>query len=79
MSTTRLSLLPNHHLQNVSAFSLLESLNGVCLSRHEGWWSYEFCYKKQMRQFHLVTVTDAKVRGGGWLGGGLWWWLIGEF
>mmetsp|Transcript_38178 Transcript_38178/g.88055 ORF Transcript_38178/g.88055 Transcript_38178/m.88055 type:complete len:248 (+) Transcript_38178:3-746(+) len=46
--------------QNVSAFSLLESLNGVCLSRHEGWWSYEFCYKKQMRQFHLVTVTDAK-------------------
>ena len=47
-------------MRNVSAFALLEPLNGVCLSRHEGWWSYEFCHNKHMRQFHLVQGTDQK-------------------
>ncbi|XP_043718805.1 protein OS-9 homolog isoform X2 [Telopea speciosissima] len=32
---------------------LLEVLKGECLVRHEGWWSYEFCYQKKLRQFHL--------------------------
>lgn len=31
---------------------LLESLNGQCFLRHEGWWSYEFCYRGKVRQFH---------------------------
>lgn len=29
-----------------------------CLYRHEGWWSYELCYQKTLRQVH---VEDEKV------------------
>ncbi|KAL4654224.1 hypothetical protein ACB092_01G362400 [Castanea dentata] len=32
---------------------LLEALKDRCLSRQEGWWSYEFCYQKKLRQVHL--------------------------
>lgn len=32
---------------------LLEVLKGQCLVRQEGWWSYEFCYHKKIRQFHV--------------------------
>ncbi|KAJ4749929.1 Protein OS-9 [Rhynchospora pubera] len=30
----------------------------ACLYRHEGWWSYELCYQKTLRQVH---VEDEKV------------------
>lgn len=53
-------LLCSSTSKNVSAFALLESLGNLCLTRHEGWWSYEFCYKRHVRQFHLVSGTDAK-------------------
>ena len=53
-------LLCESDSKNVSALAMLEPLNGVCLSRHEGWWSYEMCYQRHVRQFHLVTGTDAK-------------------
>uniref|UniRef100_A0A7S2DT72 MRH domain-containing protein n=1 Tax=Octactis speculum TaxID=3111310 RepID=A0A7S2DT72_9STRA len=46
--------------KNHTALDFLEALQGTCFSRHEGWWSYEFCYKRHFRQFHLVTVIDAK-------------------
>ncbi|TYJ02509.1 hypothetical protein E1A91_A13G234300v1 [Gossypium mustelinum] len=32
---------------------LLEVLKNQCFVRQEGWWSYEFCYQKQLRQLHL--------------------------
>ncbi|KAL5697828.1 Protein OS-9 [Ranunculus cassubicifolius] len=32
---------------------LLEVLKGNCLYRQEGWWSYELCYKKALRQLHV--------------------------
>ncbi|XP_004242724.1 protein OS-9 homolog [Solanum lycopersicum] len=32
---------------------LLEVLKDKCLVRQEGWWSYEFCYEKKLRQVHL--------------------------
>uniref|UniRef100_A0A803LX11 Protein OS-9 homolog n=1 Tax=Chenopodium quinoa TaxID=63459 RepID=A0A803LX11_CHEQI len=32
---------------------LLEVLEEQCLLRQEGWWTYEFCYKKKLRQVHL--------------------------
>ncbi|KAL9314463.1 hypothetical protein ACSQ67_019915 [Phaseolus vulgaris] len=32
---------------------LLEALKGPCFLRQEGWWSYEFCYQKKLRQLHL--------------------------
>jgi len=30
----------------------LESLLETCIYRWEGWWTYEFCYGKHVRQFH---------------------------
>ncbi|KAJ6846201.1 protein OS-9-like protein [Iris pallida] len=32
---------------------LLDVLKDKCLYRHEGWWSYEFCHLKHLRQLHL--------------------------
>ncbi|KAM6553274.1 hypothetical protein CsatB_014036 [Cannabis sativa] len=32
---------------------LLEELRDRCFVRQEGWWSYEFCYPKRVRQLHL--------------------------
>ncbi|KAH9322309.1 hypothetical protein KI387_016948, partial [Taxus chinensis] len=32
---------------------LLEVLKDQCFLRHEGWWSYEFCYKGKVRQIHI--------------------------
>lgn len=37
---------------------LLEVLKDRCFIRQEGWWSYEFCYQKKLRQIHL---EDDKV------------------
>ncbi|ONM33351.1 Protein OS-9-like protein [Zea mays] len=37
---------------------LLEVLKDQCFYRHEGWWSYEFCYYGKIRQVH---VEDGKV------------------
>ncbi|XP_055956807.1 protein OS-9 [Patella vulgata] len=32
----------------------------ACLIKTRDWWSYEFCYKKHIRQFHL---EDGKIKG----------------
>uniref|UniRef100_A0A7N0V8J8 Protein OS9-like domain-containing protein n=1 Tax=Kalanchoe fedtschenkoi TaxID=63787 RepID=A0A7N0V8J8_KALFE len=32
---------------------LLDGLKDICLLRQEGWWTYEFCFKKTLRQLHL--------------------------
>ena len=37
---------------------LLEVLKDRCFIRQEGWWSYEFCYQKKLRQLHL---EDEKI------------------
>ncbi|KAF8110251.1 hypothetical protein N665_0086s0087 [Sinapis alba] len=36
---------------------LLQPLNGQCLLRQEGWWSYEFCHLGLIRQLHLQDGT----------------------
>ncbi|EGB08968.1 hypothetical protein AURANDRAFT_63519 [Aureococcus anophagefferens] len=46
---------------NATASLLLKALEGVCLQRHEGWWSFEFCYKKGARQFHARAEDDAAL------------------
>ncbi len=28
-------------------------LEGKCFYRQKGWWTYEFCYKSHVRQFHM--------------------------
>jgi len=30
----------------------LSGLEGSCFYRVEGWWTYEFCYRKAVKQFH---------------------------
>ena len=37
--------------------SYLKSLAGTCFYRLEGWWTYEFCYQKSVRQFHQEKVA----------------------
>lgn len=44
---------------NSQALRLLEPLASYCLKRHEGFWSYEFCYKGAIRQYHTVAMRDS--------------------
>jgi len=37
---------------DVQLRKLLSPLEGHCLQRMDGWWTYEFCYRKYARQFH---------------------------
>lgn len=32
---------------------LLGMLKELCFVRHEGWWTYELCYQKRLRQIHM--------------------------
>ena len=36
--------------------SYLQPLKGTCFYRLEGWWTYEFCFEKGLRQFHQEKV-----------------------
>lgn len=47
-------------LSGSKVLRLLEPMHAVCVTRHEGYWSYEFCYKKGLRQFHTVAMRDSK-------------------
>ncbi|KRY75184.1 Protein OS-9, partial [Trichinella pseudospiralis] len=49
------------HLGNVTTKSItdaLEILKNTCLGKTVGWWTYEFCYGKYVRQYH---TEDGKV------------------
>jgi protein OS-9 len=35
---------------------LLQEMEGSCMYYVSGWWSYSFCYKKQVRQFHALPA-----------------------
>lgn len=35
---------------------LLKDMEGTCMYYVSGWWSYSFCYKKQVRQFHALPA-----------------------
>ena len=39
------------------AMRVLKSFTG-CLRHREGWWTYELCHMKRVRQFHVVTSED---------------------
>jgi protein OS-9 len=32
--------------------------SGGCLRHREGWWTYEICHKRRVRQYHVVTEAD---------------------
>lgn len=35
---------------------LLREMEGKCMYYFSGWWSYSFCYQKQIKQFHALPV-----------------------
>ena len=53
---------PEPQKRNASAQELLKALDGTCLQRHEGWWSFELCYGTHARQFHVETVEASDGR-----------------
>lgn len=43
--------------------SIMDSLNGVCTQMHHGWWSYEWCARQHVRQFHIeLEETESQIR-----------------
>ncbi|EKX32128.1 hypothetical protein GUITHDRAFT_148825 [Guillardia theta CCMP2712] len=36
----------------------LVGLSGTCFYRVEGWWTYEFCYQKHLKQFHQENSVN---------------------
>jgi hypothetical protein len=49
-------------MKDPSVVQLLMPLNGNCFTKHEGWWSYEFCMGKHVRQYHADHVQQADGR-----------------
>jgi len=41
-----------------TALALLEPMKNKCLYHTSGWWSYEFCYGKSIRQYHIATKNE---------------------
>ncbi|KAM0031083.1 putative mannose-6-phosphate receptor binding domain superfamily, protein OS9 [Helianthus debilis subsp. tardiflorus] len=52
-NTTSLILETEKRFKLKTPDELLEPLKDRCLIRQEGWWSYEFCYHKKLRQVHV--------------------------
>ncbi|KAF1912215.1 glucosidase II beta subunit-like protein-domain-containing protein [Ampelomyces quisqualis] len=38
-------------------WELLEGMKGSCIYYISGWWSYSFCYKKEVKQFHQLPPS----------------------
>ena len=45
---------PLEPAQSVATYLL--PIKGTCFYRLEGWWTYEFCFLKSVRQFHQEKV-----------------------
>ena len=43
--------------------SLLKVLNGVCVRKVEGWWTYEVCMNEKVRQYHSENQPDPTKKG----------------
>jgi len=49
----------NKKMMISKALEKLEAMsNGPCITYIQDWWSYEFCYKKYLTQFHEAKPTD---------------------
>jgi Glucosidase II beta subunit-like protein len=40
--------------------SYIELLTGICTQYHNGWWSYEWCFEGNIKQFHL-DIDDTSL------------------
>ncbi|KAI8565667.1 hypothetical protein RHMOL_Rhmol03G0278200 [Rhododendron molle] len=57
-NTSSLILETEKRIKLKTPDELLEVLKDRCFIRQEGWWTYELCYQKKLRQLHL---EDEKV------------------
>ena len=39
-------------------YAVLSKIAGLCSQIHMGWWSYEWCHLKEVRQFHVAVSGD---------------------
>lgn len=42
--------------------SLLEPLRSTCLNLTQGWWTYEYCFPRTLRQYHMQVLSDGVKR-----------------
>lgn len=59
-SLAPLNILADPHSQ-LDLVTIMRALNATCLHRQVDWWTYELCYAKGIRQFHLALEN---VRAG---------------
>jgi hypothetical protein len=45
-----------------SAKELLQSISGDCVRQMEGWWIFEVCVGKHVRQYHMVSSPKKDIR-----------------
>mmetsp|Transcript_43476 Transcript_43476/g.90698 ORF Transcript_43476/g.90698 Transcript_43476/m.90698 type:complete len:460 (-) Transcript_43476:346-1725(-) len=48
---------------SLSVSTLLYSLKDLCFYRMEGWWTYEYCFMKSIRQFHQEKSKAGAGKG----------------
>lgn len=46
-----------HSRASTRGWELMQPLNGQCMYFVSGWWSYSFCYGKEVVQFHATTSS----------------------
>lgn len=59
-NTTSLILETEKRFKLKTPDELLEAYKDQCFIRQEGWWSYELCYHKKLRQVHLEGETPVQ-------------------
>lgn len=48
---------------SIKAHLKIAGLNGLCGQIHKGWWSYEWCFEREVRQFHVqIDKHGAQLR-----------------
>ncbi|KAG0447837.1 hypothetical protein HPP92_028147, partial [Vanilla planifolia] len=52
-NSTSIILETDRRIKLKTPDELIEVIKENCFYRHEGWWSYEFCHEKHVRQLHL--------------------------
>ena len=64
------TLLPDQkkdsEAEDIELENLLIPLEGTCLYKTKDWWTYEICYKKSIKQYHVengITVGNVMVLG----------------
>ncbi|KAI0502215.1 hypothetical protein KFK09_017162 [Dendrobium nobile] len=52
-NSTSIILDTDRRITQKTPNELIDAIKDKCFYRHEGWWSYEFCHQKHVRQLHL--------------------------